>query len=389
MASSGSESLDTALLRAFRKQVGDTACGLASLACALDAILEEEEEKPGKHDEAAVVRLQQAPLHGSAKCITMSEVEKGGLTLHGLSRLARLAGIPHTLHMASDFADAGALWRALRRVLDVGRTVVLNYHMTTAGQPPFGGHFSPVDSYDASTMRVRVLDVWKQTPETCVWIPIDRLFAAVQHKDAASGLCRGFLVIPGGPVRAAHQHRLAEARARAGAAAAESMVRSAPPPPLPPLQLGFASSALLEDEAFLERLLAFINLRYQEKSVFKPGNAHIRIRLPELRSKVAQGLVSVLVVCNEARDIVGTVALEDAEFPLCHADAADVDAHAAQAAAQAGRDSDSESRGDPVAKWGMLCVGADYEGMGVSSLLVDHVELQCVKRGALSIEIGE
>ena len=53
-------------------------------------------------------------------------------------------------------ADADALVAAARGP----GIVLLNYHMTSAGQPPFGGHVSPIGAYHAPSRRLLVLDVW-------------------------------------------------------------------------------------------------------------------------------------------------------------------------------------------------------------------------------------
>ena len=76
--------------------------------------------------------------------------------------------------------------------------VLLNYHMTTAGQAPFGGHFSPLAAYHARSRRFLVLDVWPDTEPS--WLDADALVAAMRAVDSESGLSRGWLQVSRGTV---------------------------------------------------------------------------------------------------------------------------------------------------------------------------------------------
>ena len=74
--------------------------------------------------------------------------------------------------------------------------VLLNYHMTTAGQAPYGGHFSPLAAYHARSRRFLVLDVWPDTEPS--WLDADALVAAMRAVDSESGLPRGWLHVSRG-----------------------------------------------------------------------------------------------------------------------------------------------------------------------------------------------
>ena len=77
---------------------------------------------------------------------------------------------------------------------DVGCALVaLNYHMTTAGQPPFGGHHSPVAAYHAENRRFLVLDCWPQTEPA--WLEADALVAAAALHDPESSQPLGLLLL--------------------------------------------------------------------------------------------------------------------------------------------------------------------------------------------------
>ena len=71
--------------------------------------------------------------------------------------------------------------------------VLVNYHMTTAGQRPFGGHFSPLAAYHAPSGRFLVLDVWPDTGPC--WLNGRFLWAAMASTDPDSGHSRGWVEI--------------------------------------------------------------------------------------------------------------------------------------------------------------------------------------------------
>ena len=70
--------------------------------------------------------------------------------------------------------------------------VLLNYHMSTLGQRPFGGHVSPVAAYHAPTDSFLVMDTWPRTEP--VWAPARRLWDAAVHVDDKSGRSRGLVI---------------------------------------------------------------------------------------------------------------------------------------------------------------------------------------------------
>ena len=83
-----------------------------------------------------------------------------------------------------------ALCKSLRRA--PACMTLINYHMSTAGQRPYGGHVSPLGAYHAASKRFLVLDVWPHTGPA--WLSADYLWAAMAATDAESGLSRGWLV---------------------------------------------------------------------------------------------------------------------------------------------------------------------------------------------------
>ena len=71
--------------------------------------------------------------------------------------------------------------------------LVLNYHMSTLGQVPFGGHLSPVAAYHGATDCLLILDVWHTETEP-VWAPLGGgVWKAIAAIDPESGAPRGIL----------------------------------------------------------------------------------------------------------------------------------------------------------------------------------------------------
>ena len=73
--------------------------------------------------------------------------------------------------------------------------LILNYHMTTLGQVPFGGHLSPIAAYHQRTDTVLIMDVWHTKTEP-VWATIDTIWNAISiSRDGESQKPRGLLLI--------------------------------------------------------------------------------------------------------------------------------------------------------------------------------------------------
>jgi len=82
--------------------------------------------------------------------------------------------------------------------------LVLNYHMSTLGQVPFGGHLSPVAAYHEATDSLLIMDVWHTDTEP-VWAPLEgSVWKAIAAIDPESGTPRGILKL-------VHRTRIAEA----------------------------------------------------------------------------------------------------------------------------------------------------------------------------------
>ena len=141
--------------------------------------------------------------------VAASEVRSAGVTLPELGAMLDSLGIPcKATHARGDLTAAGpcataaeeaeamrcgldSLRDAMRRAPECA--LLLNYHMSTAGQRPFQGHISPLGAYHARSNRFLVLDVWPQTRPA--WLSGDHLWAAMAATDACSGLSRGWVLL--------------------------------------------------------------------------------------------------------------------------------------------------------------------------------------------------
>lgn len=163
----------------FYTQRGATTCGPCSLSMVLNAL-----KLPL---DAAVLWDEDEVL---ARAPDMADkVRTRGCTLDEAAGLARAVGVEFVLERASTNTAADLMLDALRRAPE--SLVLLNYHMSTAGQEPFGGHFSPLAAYHEGSDRFLVLDCWPATEPS--WLDAGRLCAAVARPDPEAGLPRGLM----------------------------------------------------------------------------------------------------------------------------------------------------------------------------------------------------
>jgi Phytochelatin synthase len=184
------------LIAAHEKQIGRTHCGPRSLATSLAAL-----QLPPS---ISSLMTGTSPEESVLACgeregvLRRSDVATGGMCLRELDALA-LACVPELLttrrlHAGqSDLAGPAELRRALCGALESSAAVVANYHMTTLGQPPYGGHFACVGAVHEASDSVLLLDPWPETSDC--WAPVATLFAAMDTVDQASDERRGILVL--------------------------------------------------------------------------------------------------------------------------------------------------------------------------------------------------
>ncbi len=171
----------------FHTQADPAFCGLGSLVVVLNALGVD----PG--------RLWKGPWRWFDEslldcCVPLDVVAKRGVTLGELSCLAECNGATPALRRAGAATaddlrrDVLAASRAPR-----GPVVIAGYDRAALGQTG-AGHFSPVGGYHEGRDLALLLDVarFKYPPH---WVPLTRLFEAMEPIDAGTGRPRGWLTL--------------------------------------------------------------------------------------------------------------------------------------------------------------------------------------------------
>ncbi|HEU4618185.1 MAG TPA: phytochelatin synthase family protein [Gammaproteobacteria bacterium] len=175
------------LAQQFHTQADPAYCGLGSLVCALNAL---------GIDPA---RSWKGPWRWFTEemldcCKPLDDVKHSGLTLEEVACLARCAGADVSVHTAAPAAQQ-AFREHLRgsAFAEDGPVLLVNYSRRALEQTG-DGHFSPIAGYHAGEDRALVLDTarFKYPPH---WVPVERLFGAMQAADPATGAARGWLLL--------------------------------------------------------------------------------------------------------------------------------------------------------------------------------------------------
>ena len=158
-------------------------CGPATMAAVINAALE------------PPVKVTQTSLFTPSASAIKSElaVSLSGLTLDELAQMLRAHGlVARVVH--ADRSDVASFRRAAQAALSEPRTyVVVNYDRRVLGQDG-AGHISPLGAFNPQGDRVLVLDVASyRYPYT--WVPVDRLWRAMDTVDTDSGWTRGYLLV--------------------------------------------------------------------------------------------------------------------------------------------------------------------------------------------------
>jgi hypothetical protein len=176
--------VDHGQLDAFlRPQIRRGFCGPATMAAVINAALQ------------PPVKVTQTSLFTPAASAIKSElaVSLAGLTLDELAQMLRAHGlVAQVIH--SDQSDVDSFRTSVQATLSEPLTyVVVNYDRPVLGQSG-AGHISPLGAFDPHTDRVLVLDVAAHRyPYT--WVPVTRLWRAMNTIDTDSGRARGYLLI--------------------------------------------------------------------------------------------------------------------------------------------------------------------------------------------------
>jgi hypothetical protein len=175
---------DHAQLRPFlHSQRRRAFCGPATAAAVVNAAL-----NPSKPVTQSSLFATTAPDTKSELAVSLS-----GLTLEELAALLRAHGlVVRTVH--AEHSDIAAFRTDARAVLAEPRAfMVVNYDRRVLKQAG-AGHISPVGAYHIATDRLLVMDVATyRYPHT--WVPLDKLWAAMDTVDSDSGRTRGYLLV--------------------------------------------------------------------------------------------------------------------------------------------------------------------------------------------------
>ncbi len=164
-------------------------CGPAASAAVINAAL----QPPTK--------VTQASLFNPAASAIKSKlaVSFSGLTLEELAEFLRAHRLQvRTVH--ADQSDVAAFRTVAQSALSEPLTfVVVNYDRRALGQSG-GGHISPIGAFSLATDRLLVLDVATyKYPYT--WVPVTKLWSAMNTVDSDSGRTRGYLLVTAGSHR--------------------------------------------------------------------------------------------------------------------------------------------------------------------------------------------
>ena len=137
------------VIQVWEQQSGRTLCGFQTLACIINSV----EQTKKKDIELFGMVIQQYPETG----IKESTVLEEGLTMDEFIKVASVITaasdittsrvyVMHTPCCEEIGVNKDDARRALITILteEVHKRIACNYHMTTAGQEPYGGHFSPL-----------------------------------------------------------------------------------------------------------------------------------------------------------------------------------------------------------------------------------------------------
>lgn len=205
--SAGNSETDTATLEGRRPG------SMKTMRHAAWALLASSGQRPSERCASTAVDEELVLTRQTALAPAAVKAPGVGVTLDGLAGILRSLGVACTAERARGSAhgasgphtlaaeEMGAQREGLQRLRDALRrapacAVLLNYHMGTAGQRPFGGHFSPAAAYHEASGRFLVLDVWPKTSGGTgpCWLSGSRLWAALASTDPDTGLSRGWLV---------------------------------------------------------------------------------------------------------------------------------------------------------------------------------------------------
>ena len=182
LASSGAAADLAPLQASYVTQETGSWCGVASSVMAINAL--------GGQDPLTQERFLSAP---TTDVRSWWAVTFGGIPLPDLAAMLRTRWVQVELHHADDTPLEAFRALAAENLARPGDFVIVNYLRSAVGQEG-GGHISPIAAYHPQTDRFLMLDAssYKYPP---LWIPADRLWAAMNTTDSETGRSRGFVTV--------------------------------------------------------------------------------------------------------------------------------------------------------------------------------------------------
>eukprot|EP00656_Telonema_subtile_P009814 TRINITY_DN14642_c0_g1_i2.p1 TRINITY_DN14642_c0_g1~~TRINITY_DN14642_c0_g1_i2.p1 ORF type:complete len:236 (+),score=52.06 TRINITY_DN14642_c0_g1_i2:124-831(+) len=171
-------------------QEGLRTCGVASTKIVLNS----RRDIPVLESSVLCPETSESDLPAEELARFRDQVDQSGMTLPELHTLCDSFSAlrPVSVLYAEDCDEEEFFRQVLEALADPGRRVLLNYHMSTLGQEPFGGHVSPVVAYHQGTESLLIMDTWPQTEP--VWAARCSVWAAVCHVDGVSKRSRGVVI---------------------------------------------------------------------------------------------------------------------------------------------------------------------------------------------------
>lgn len=160
-------------------------CGPATSAAVINAAL------------GTQTRVTQSSLFSPAVSAIKSElaVSFSGLTLEELAKVLRAHGLQVTI-VHAEHSDVASFRNAAQSALSEPLTfLVTNYDRRGLGQSG-AGHISPIGAFSPSTDHLLVLDV-AAYKYPYAWVPVSKLWSAMNTVDSDSGRTRGYLLVTG------------------------------------------------------------------------------------------------------------------------------------------------------------------------------------------------
>jgi hypothetical protein len=180
--------------KTFKRQSGETFCAFATLATMINSRTCLLPEYKVLTDEEVV------SVCVAVGAMSRAKVEREGITLDEFEPMtaAVLASMPtkdtpKIEIVRAGTGEVGCKQMLIKAVYAPHQRAGVNYHMSTAGQPPPYGHFSPLSDYHGPSDSFLVMDVWYETEP--FWIPWRRLWMAASHIDTDTCKSRGFVVL--------------------------------------------------------------------------------------------------------------------------------------------------------------------------------------------------